>query len=93
MRPAHTPSSVKGSISKCVVSLQRKEVKVKEAVKAERPLVSSSCQENHVTSLGNHVFIEGDLTVVLLIDIQVLHQALMQKVFKVSAGNSWDLSL
>lgn len=23
MRPAHTPSSVKGSISKCVVSLER----------------------------------------------------------------------
>lgn len=92
MRPAHTPSSVKGSISKCVVSLQRKEVG-KEAVKPEPPLVSASYQENHVTSLVNHVFIEGDLTVVLLIDIQVLHQAFMQKVFKVSAGNSWDLSL
>ncbi len=25
MRPAHTPSSVKGSISKCVVSLQKYE--------------------------------------------------------------------
>lgn len=35
-------------------------------------------------SLANHVFIKSDLTVVLLIDIQVLHQALMQKVFKVS---------
>lgn len=41
-------------------------------------------QVNHVISLVNHVFIKGDLTVILLIDIQVLHQALMQKVFKVS---------
>ena len=36
-------------------------------------------------SLVNHVLIKSDLTVVLLIDVQVLHQALVQKVFKVSA--------
>lgn len=35
-------------------------------------------------SLVNHVFIKGNLTVILLIDIQVLHQALVQEVFKVS---------
>lgn len=40
----------------------------------------------HVTLLWNHVFVKGDLTVILLIDIQVFHQALMQEVFKVSAG-------
>lgn len=31
MRPAHTPSSVKGSISKCVVSLQGQETKKKRS--------------------------------------------------------------
>lgn len=36
-------------------------------------------------SLVNHVLIKSDLTVVLLVDVQVLHQALVQKVFKVSA--------
>ena len=30
MRPAHTPSSVKGSISKCVVSLQGQETNEKK---------------------------------------------------------------
>lgn len=39
-----------------------------------------------MTSLGNHVFIKGDLTVILFIDIQVLYQAFMQKIFKVSGG-------
>lgn len=35
-------------------------------------------------SLVDHVFIKSDLTVVLLIDIQVLNQALVKEVFKVS---------
>lgn len=30
------------------------------------------------------MFIKGNLTVILLIDIQIFHQALMQEVFKVS---------
>lgn len=33
-------------------------------------------------SLVDHVFIKRDLTVVLLVDIQILHQALVQKIFK-----------
>lgn len=33
-------------------------------------------------SLVNHVFIQGDLTVILLVDIQVLHQALVQEILK-----------
>lgn len=72
----------------------KKKIKKKEEVKPELRLVATSYQEKHVTSLVNHVFIEGDLTVVLLVDIQVLHQAFVQKVFKVSAGkNSRVLSL
>lgn len=34
--------------------------------------------------LADHVFIKGDLTVVLLIHIQVLHEALVQEVFECS---------
>lgn len=35
-----------------------------------------------VHSLGNHIFIKSNLTVILLIDIQVLHQAFMQEILK-----------
>lgn len=80
MRPAHTPSSVKGSISKCVVSLQ--EIKTKH----ESGKQSRSSQQSQASLLGDHVFVKGDLTVIFLIDIQIFHQALMQEVFKVSGG-------
>lgn len=33
-------------------------------------------------SLVDHVFIKRDLTVILLIDIQILHQALVQKILE-----------
>lgn len=81
MRPAHTPSRVKGSISRCVVSLPDKNKRNVE-LQAGEPLHSS--QWSRVSLLGDHVFVKGDLAVVFLIDIQIFHQALMQEVFKVS---------
>lgn len=85
MRPAHTPSSVKGSISKCVVSLQDSKTKKTDESNANTEEPSRGSQLSRVSLLGDHVFVKGDLTVIFLIDIQIFHQALMQEVFKVSA--------
>lgn len=81
MRPAHTPSSVKGSISKCVVSLRRRKKKWNDTNQEEVfPFFNMSAKSCH--SLANHVLIKGDLTIILLVDIQVLHQALVQEILK-----------
>lgn len=85
MRPAHTPSSVKGSISKCVVSLQNRIKEKRTGLRNDLVLVR---QLNCVFSLVYHVFIEGDLTVILFVDIQVLHQPVVEKVFKVSRSKN-----
>lgn len=37
-----------------------------------------------------HVFVEGDLAVVLFVHIQVLHKAVVEKVFKVSTGKKYS---
>lgn len=85
MRPAHTPSSVKGSISKCVVSLQNRTKEKHTRLRNDLVFIR---QFICVFSLVYHVFIEGDLTVILFVDVKVLHQPIVKKVFKVSRGKN-----
>lgn len=82
------PEQCKGlNLQVCCVSMEIQKNKKRESVnrcvdwhKQTRTLFHVCWITCH--SLVDHVFIKGDLTVILLIDIQILHQALVQKILK-----------
>lgn len=57
-------------------------------MRVRKHVLTHTEQARRCHSLVNHVFIKGDLTVILLIDIQVLHQALMKEILKGSAAKN-----